>query len=362
MAFVLGTLEDSNFRVRPIADCPRVLAAAPAYLASHPHPRTGRDLLDQRHACLLHRYPGAREFVWTLSTPDGPQRFEVQGPLESDDGDVLTAWALAGRGIVLKPAFEIADHLASGALVPVVRGHPAAPGQPRLRLPAQAPAGPEEPPLHRLHGRRREEGPRRNPRRRLTAPPHRPPHARAAKALLPDLPSQIGTRQPCACRRSRPPRAGWREAAPAQGCRLPIPADGAARATSPSGIRLRADRTGRGNASPDRSGGRRRGPRGARPSLARHPRARDPRPRRVLRPRPGLVIRRETTRDGYILHFTGREATCGILDRVLDEIEASLSKRLRGRVLRLKLPIPIHCAGWPMPYALYPVRCDPRHP
>ena len=33
MAFVLGTLEDSNFRVRPIADCPRLLAAAPAYLA-----------------------------------------------------------------------------------------------------------------------------------------------------------------------------------------------------------------------------------------------------------------------------------------------------------------------------------------
>ena len=27
------------------------------------------------------------------------------------------------------------------------------------------------------------------------------------------------------------------------------------------------------------------------------------------------------TRDGYTLHFTGREATCGILDRVLDEIE-----------------------------------------
>ena len=27
------------------------------------------------------------------------------------------------------------------------------------------------------------------------------------------------------------------------------------------------------------------------------------------------------TRDGYILHFTGREATSGILDRVLDEIE-----------------------------------------
>ena len=127
MAFVLGTLEDSNFRVRPIADCPRVLVAAPAYLAEHPHPRTGRDLIDQHHACLLHRYPGAREFVWTLTTPDGPQRFEVQGRLESDDGDVLTAWALAGRGIILKPAFEIADHLASGALVPVCEETPPLP-------------------------------------------------------------------------------------------------------------------------------------------------------------------------------------------------------------------------------------------
>jgi DNA-binding transcriptional LysR family regulator len=124
MVFVLGTLEDSNFRVRPIADCPRLLCASPAYLARHPTPRTGQDLIDQRHACLLHRYPGAREFVWTLQTPDGPRRFEVSGPLESDDSDVLTAWALAGRGIVLKPAFEIADHLASGALVPVVEGNP----------------------------------------------------------------------------------------------------------------------------------------------------------------------------------------------------------------------------------------------
>ena len=124
MAFILGTLEDSNFRVRPIADCPRLLAAAPAYLASHPHPRTGQDLLEQRHACLLHRFPGTREFVWTLRTPDGPQRFDISGPLESDDGDVLTAWALAGRGIVLKPAFEIADHLAAGTLVPVVEDNP----------------------------------------------------------------------------------------------------------------------------------------------------------------------------------------------------------------------------------------------
>jgi DNA-binding transcriptional LysR family regulator len=124
LAFLLGTLEDSNLRVRPIADCRRVLVASPAYLASHPRPMTGQDLLDQRHDCLLHRYPGAREFVWTLVTADGPRRFEVTGTLESDDGDVLTGWALAGRGVILKPVFEIAEHLATGALVPIVEANP----------------------------------------------------------------------------------------------------------------------------------------------------------------------------------------------------------------------------------------------
>ena len=124
VVFVLGTLEDSNLRVRPIADCRRVLAAAPAYLARRGMPRSGQDLIDAGHDCLLHRYPGAREFVWTLMTADGPQRFEVQGALESDDGDVLTGWALEGRGIILKPVFEIAEHLASGALVPVAEATP----------------------------------------------------------------------------------------------------------------------------------------------------------------------------------------------------------------------------------------------
>ena len=37
---------------------------------------------------------------------------------------MLTGWALAGRGIVLKPAFEVAEHLASGALLPVVEDTP----------------------------------------------------------------------------------------------------------------------------------------------------------------------------------------------------------------------------------------------
>lgn len=124
VAFLLGPLEDSNLRVRPIADCRRVLAASPDYIARRGMPRSGRDLVEEKHACLMLRYPGAREFVWTLVTPEGPRRFEVTGPFESDDGDVLTGWALTGRGIILKPVFEIAELLRAGELVVVAEETP----------------------------------------------------------------------------------------------------------------------------------------------------------------------------------------------------------------------------------------------
>jgi DNA-binding transcriptional LysR family regulator len=129
VAFHLGLLEDSTLKVRTIADCPRILCAAPAYLDRRGMPADGAALVADRHDCLNLRYPGAREFQWTLLTPEGPRRFEIAGPFESDDGDVLTGWALDGRGIILKPAFEVAEHLRSGALVPVATETPPLPVQ-----------------------------------------------------------------------------------------------------------------------------------------------------------------------------------------------------------------------------------------
>jgi DNA-binding transcriptional LysR family regulator len=124
LAFHLGLLEDSTLKVRTIADCSRILCAAPAYIARRGMPQDGAALVADRHECLNLRFPGAKEFQWTLQTPEGPRRFEIAGPFESDDGDVLTGWALDGRGIVLKPLFEVADHLRSGALVPVATATP----------------------------------------------------------------------------------------------------------------------------------------------------------------------------------------------------------------------------------------------
>lgn len=107
VAFRLGVLEDSNLPTRRIMECERVLVASPRYLETHGEPRSPGELLDRPHSCLMLRYPGLREHYWTLDSHEGPVRLDVSGPYDSDDGDVLTGWALAGHGIINKPRFEV---------------------------------------------------------------------------------------------------------------------------------------------------------------------------------------------------------------------------------------------------------------
>lgn len=129
VAFHLGLLDDSTLKVRLIAECPRVLCASRAYITRRGMPADGAALVAERHDCLNLRFPGAKEFQWALQTPDGVRRYEITGPFESDDGDVLTGWALDGRGIVMKPLFEVAEYLRDGRLVAVATATPPLPTQ-----------------------------------------------------------------------------------------------------------------------------------------------------------------------------------------------------------------------------------------
>lgn len=118
IAFKLGILEDSSLKMRNIAHCERVLVAAPSYLAKRGEPKDPADL--KAHDCLLLRFPGSRDSHWTFRTPEGLVRFEVSGPYDSDDGDVLTSWALDGRGIINKPRFEVEPFIRDRRLQPVM--------------------------------------------------------------------------------------------------------------------------------------------------------------------------------------------------------------------------------------------------
>ncbi|MDU9007022.1 LysR family transcriptional regulator [Sedimentitalea todarodis] len=129
LAYFLGQPEDSNLRIKKIADVQRVLCAAPDYIERRGHPRTGEDIVEGKHECLNLRFPGATEFHWPLITKSGPKRYSAVGRYECDDGDVLVDWALAGHGIALKPVFEVSHHLKAGDLVVVGEETPPEPIQ-----------------------------------------------------------------------------------------------------------------------------------------------------------------------------------------------------------------------------------------
>ncbi len=135
VAFKLGQLEDSSLRMRGILECERVVVASPTYLQKRGEPQAPGDLVSDRHDCLMLRFPGVKEHAWTFQTVDGLKKVEVSGPYDSDDGDVITGWALAGRGIANKPRFDVEPFIRDGRLKIILRDTP----PPALQLAALYP-------------------------------------------------------------------------------------------------------------------------------------------------------------------------------------------------------------------------------
>jgi DNA-binding transcriptional LysR family regulator len=111
----IGKLENSSLIARKLADSPRLLCAAPTYLEQKGAPKNLDDLME--HNCLLLRFPGSTQFQWDFSTKDKKITVPVTGSLESNNGEALREWVLAGLGISLKSRWEVAPHLKAGTLV-----------------------------------------------------------------------------------------------------------------------------------------------------------------------------------------------------------------------------------------------------
>ena len=102
-----------------------MVCASPEYLTKRGRPRTIADL--DKHSCLMLRYPGSQQAKWPLRKDRKFTPIAVHGHMDADESEVLTVWALAGQGLVMKPLFEVGDPIPSGALEVVLEAHPPQP-------------------------------------------------------------------------------------------------------------------------------------------------------------------------------------------------------------------------------------------
>ncbi|KVZ70561.1 LysR family transcriptional regulator [Burkholderia ubonensis] len=114
----IGTLKSSSWVGYPLAPNERFLCASPAYarrIKALNHPA---DLA--RCNCLCLRENDEDVPRWRFSQEGDSRRstvIRVAGALSSNDGTVITEWALAGLGIVERSEWDVAPLLADGKLV-----------------------------------------------------------------------------------------------------------------------------------------------------------------------------------------------------------------------------------------------------
>ncbi|CAN7767660.1 LysR family transcriptional regulator [Rhizobium leguminosarum] len=133
-AIRLGYLQDSNLIARRVGPIYGKLVASPDYVKRHGSPETPEDLAS--HQALMQ---GTE--AWQFMAGEKIIAVNPRGRFKADNAVALTAAAVAGIGIAYLPEGLIKEHVASGALVPVMPNYPLpTAGIYVVRPPAQYPA------------------------------------------------------------------------------------------------------------------------------------------------------------------------------------------------------------------------------
>ncbi|CAM5699808.1 LysR family transcriptional regulator [Streptomyces canus] len=118
VAIHVGTPPDSSLRMRRLAENRRVPCAAPSYLARRGAPDRIEDLV--QHNCIVLRENESDYALWRFGDAARPRHVRVNGSLSSNDGDVVTGWALEGRGVIMRSEWHVRPHLDRGELIRVL--------------------------------------------------------------------------------------------------------------------------------------------------------------------------------------------------------------------------------------------------
>jgi DNA-binding transcriptional LysR family regulator len=119
-----GSLPNADFVFLPLVpNNRRVLAASPAYLEEHGRPESVHDLVN--HCCLRYHLNGKLYDKWIFPKASESDCITVDGPVISDDADVIRRCAVAGEGILYKSWLDICQDVRAGnleVLLPEVKG------------------------------------------------------------------------------------------------------------------------------------------------------------------------------------------------------------------------------------------------
>lgn len=119
MALRIGRLQDSTLIAQKIIDVRMIACCSPGYRRRREEPATPADLA--HHACLPYGQEG--RVFWEFIV-DGVQTSpDVQGPLRSNNGELLRDAATAGLGITYLPDFIVQKAIDAGLLVEVLTAY-----------------------------------------------------------------------------------------------------------------------------------------------------------------------------------------------------------------------------------------------
>jgi DNA-binding transcriptional LysR family regulator len=104
--------------VRVSPDQRAAIVGAPAYFATHPNPKSPRELT--QHQCLNFRHGENETYRWEFDQGKQSLAVGVEGPLITDDVQLLIRAAIDGVGLTFLMEEQAARYLASGQLVRVL--------------------------------------------------------------------------------------------------------------------------------------------------------------------------------------------------------------------------------------------------
>lgn len=117
VAIRIGQLKDSSLIGKRLGVVPRVLVAAPSYLAGRAPIQTAKDL--EQHD-FIHYRPGDRQVDLTLEKDGVPETITAHGHFSANSVTAIRALVVAGRGIHKGPVWAFEEELRDGKVVPVL--------------------------------------------------------------------------------------------------------------------------------------------------------------------------------------------------------------------------------------------------